>query len=153
MRSINIVWQETRLWGRCTTNKSLLQFLSSGHLAPDMNQEPDGLTSLGFVPHYERHRFEDRINVALDNMKAMFGEKTFDEESIKRYTKKQFFLPSRVEDWFIQLTTTAKFINFLTSEDGIASDAYQTAQDLYERNEQTFRAVFQADKLMGIKIL
>jgi hypothetical protein len=30
---------------------------------------------------------------------------------------------------------------------------YRTAQDLYEQNEQTFRAIFQADSLMGVKIL
>jgi hypothetical protein len=94
MRSINMVRQETRLWGGCITDKSLLQFLSSGYLAPDMNQEPDGMMSLGFMPHHERHRFEDKSNVATYNMRAMFGEKTFDEDSIKRYTKKQFFLPN-----------------------------------------------------------
>jgi hypothetical protein len=78
--------------GGTISNKSLLQLLSSGYLAPDMNQEPDGLTSLGFVPHHERHRFEDRGTTATDNMRAMFGEKTFDEESIKWYAKKQFFV-------------------------------------------------------------
>jgi hypothetical protein len=58
-----------------------------------MNQ-PDGHTSLGFIPHHERHRFEDKSNVAIYNMRAMFGENTFDEDSIKRYTKKQFFVPN-----------------------------------------------------------
>jgi hypothetical protein len=153
MRSINMVRQDTRLWGGCITDKSLLQFLSSGYLAPDKNQEPDGMTSLRFVSHHERHRFEDKSNVATDNMRAMFGEKTFDEDSIKRYTKKQFFLPSRVEDWYIQLVTTARFIDLLTCEDGIASEAYRTAQYLYKQNEQTFRAAFQADKIMGVKVL
>jgi hypothetical protein len=118
-----------------------------------MNQEPDGLTSLGFVPHHERHRFEDRGATATDNMRAMFGEKTFDEESIKRYAKKQFFIPNRIEDWSIQLVSTARFLDLLTSEYGIAGEAYRTAQDLYEQNGQTFRAVFQADRLMGVKIL
>jgi hypothetical protein len=108
---------------------------------------------LGFVPHHERHRFEDRSNVATDIMRAMFGEKTFDEDSIKRYTKKQFFLSDRIEDWSIQLIATAKFIELLTVEEGIASEAYRTAQDLYEQNEQTFRAVFASDRLMGVKIL
>ena len=50
MRTINMVRQETRLWGGSITDKSLLQFLSSGWLAPDSNREPNGLTSLGFVP-------------------------------------------------------------------------------------------------------
>jgi hypothetical protein len=44
----------------------------------------------------------------------MFGEKTFDEDSIKRYTKKQFYLPSRIEDWLVQLCATARFIDLLT---------------------------------------
>jgi hypothetical protein len=101
MRAINMVRQETRHWGGSISDKSLIQFLSSGYIAPDLNKEPDGLTSLGFVPHHERHRFEDRSNVATDNMRAMFGEKTFDEDSIKRYTKKQFFLSNRIEDWSI----------------------------------------------------
>jgi hypothetical protein len=124
MRSINMVRQETRRWGGSICDKSLLQFLSSGYLAPDMNQEPDGLTSLGFVPHHERHKFEDKNNVATENMQAMFGENTFDEDSIKRYTKKQFFVPSRIEDWSIQLFSTAKFLDLLTCEDGIAAEAY-----------------------------
>jgi hypothetical protein len=153
MRSINMVRQETRLWGGSISDKSLLQFLSSGYLAPDMNQEPDGMTSFGFVPHYDRHKFEDKSNVASDNMRAMFGEKTFDEDSIKRYTKKQFYLPSRIEDWLVQLCATARFIDLLTCEEGIASEAYRTALDLYESHEQTFRSVFQLDKLMGARIL
>jgi hypothetical protein len=59
---------------------------------------------------------------------------------------------SRVEDWNIQLVATARFLELLTCEDGIASEAYRTAQDLYKQNEQTFRAAFQADKLMGVKV-
>ena len=31
MGSINMVWQETRLWGGSISNKSLLQLLSSGY--------------------------------------------------------------------------------------------------------------------------
>ena len=50
MRSINMVRQETRLWGRSISNGSLLQFLSSGYLTPNMNEEPDGMTTLGIVP-------------------------------------------------------------------------------------------------------
>jgi hypothetical protein len=65
------------------SDKSLLQFLSSGFLAPDLNQEPDGLTSLGFVPHYEKHRFEDKGHIATDNMQSMFSENTFDEDTLK----------------------------------------------------------------------
>jgi hypothetical protein len=41
----------------------------------------------------------------------------------------------------------------LTLEEGIASEAYRTAQELYGQNEQTFRAVFASDRLMGVKIL
>jgi hypothetical protein len=111
------------------------------------------LTSLGFVPHHEKHRFEDKGHIATDNMRSMFGEKTFDEDTLKRYTKKQFFIPSRIEDWQVQLASTIKFIELITCEEGITSEAYRTALDLYEQNEQTFRATFQADKLMGIRIL
>jgi hypothetical protein len=86
-------------------------------------------------------------------MRAMFGEKTFDKETIKWYTKKQFFIPSKIEDWQVQLASTIKCIELITCEDGIASEAYRTALDLYEQNEPTFRATFQTDKLMGVKIL
>ena len=122
MRSINMVRQGTRLWGGFISNKSLFQFLSSGYLAPNINQEPD-----------ERHKFEDR-----SNMRAMPGEKTSGEESIKHYTKKQFFLPSRIKDWNpTQLTLAAQLIDLLTCG----------------QNEQIFRTTFQADQVMGMKIL
>jgi hypothetical protein len=46
MGSINMVQQEASLWGgSISEKKSLLQFHSSGYLAPGLNQEPDGLTS------------------------------------------------------------------------------------------------------------
>jgi hypothetical protein len=135
MRSINMVRQEMKLWGGSISEKSLLQFLSSGYLAPELNQEPGGLISLGFVPHDERHRFEDKCNVTTDNMRAMLGKKTFDEDSIKRYTKKQFFLPSCIKDWSIPLVITARFVlDLLTCEYGIASEAYRTAHYLYKQN-------------------
>jgi hypothetical protein len=50
MQAINMVRQATSLWGGSISDKSLLQFLCSGHLTPDVNREPDGMTSLGFVP-------------------------------------------------------------------------------------------------------
>jgi hypothetical protein len=132
MRTINMVRQETRQWKGSISETSLLQFLSSGYLAPDINKEPDYLTSLGFVPHHKIYRFEDKNTTATDNMRAMLGEKTFEEDSIKRYAKKQSFLPSKIEDWVIQLTSTAQFIDLLTVEDGIASEAYRMALALYE---------------------
>jgi hypothetical protein len=137
MRVINIVRQATSLWGGSISDKSLLQFLCSGYLAPDVNREPDSMTSLRFVPHHERQRFEDKSNAATDNMRAMFGEKTLDEDSIKRYTKKQFFLPSRIEDWATQLNSVIRSIDLLTCKDGIASEAYRPAYGLYG-HERTF---------------
>jgi hypothetical protein len=53
----------------------------------------------------------------------------------------------------VQLASTIKFIELVTCKEGIASEAYRTALDLYEQNEQTFRATFQADKLMDVRIL
>ena len=94
--------------GPSVRNKPLFQFLSSGYLAPDSmkNQEPDGKTSLGFVPHHEQHRLEEKHNTATNNMRAMLRGNAFKEVSIKRYTVvKQFFLLSRTEDWGTQLST------------------------------------------------
>jgi hypothetical protein len=155
MRAMNMVRQATSLWGGSISDKSLLQFLCLGHLAPDVNREPDGMTSLGFVPHHERHRFKDKSNAATDNMRAMFGEKTFNEDSIKRHTKKQFVSPSRIEDWATQLNSIIRFIHLLSTacKDGMASEACRTAYDLCDHHEQSFRSIFQSDKLMGVKIL
>jgi hypothetical protein len=83
----------------------------------------------------------------------MFGEKTFDEDSIKRYTKKQFFLPTRIEDWAAQLDATARFQDLLTCKDGIVFEGYRAALDFYDQNEQTCRTTFRNDKLMGVKML
>ena len=48
------------------SEKHFLQFFSSGYWAPGMNhQEPDGITSLGFVPHHEWHRFKDKYNATM----------------------------------------------------------------------------------------
>jgi hypothetical protein len=93
MRAINMVRQVTRNWGGMISDKSILQFLSSRFLAQDLNQEePGGLTSLGFDPHHKKHRFEDKKGcIATNNMQAMFGEKTFGKDiAIKQYTKKFF---------------------------------------------------------------
>jgi hypothetical protein len=111
------------------------------------------MTSLGFAPHHERHRFEDKSNAATDNMRATFGEKTFDEDSIKRHTKKQFFLPSQIEDWATQLISVIMFIDLLTCQDGIASEAHRAAYDLCDYHERTFQSIFQSNELMGVKIL
>jgi hypothetical protein len=153
MTAINMVRQETAGWRASMSDRSLLQFLSSGYLAPNINQEPDGLTSLGVIPHHKKHRFKDKTSATSDNMRAMFGEKTFDEDTIKRYSKKQLFLPSRIEDWAFQLEGTAKSIDLFTCEYGMASEGYRAAFRLYEENEPAFRAVFMEDKLLGVKIL
>lgn len=81
----------------------------------------------------------------------MFRYKTFHEDSIKRYTKKQLFVPSRIKDWSIQLATIVRFIvDLLSCKYMITSEACQTTQDLYEQNKQTYRVVFQIDKLMEV---
>ena len=56
------------------------------------------MTCLRFVPIMS-NKFEGKSNVATDNMQAAFEEKTFEEDLIKQYTKKQFILPSQIEDW------------------------------------------------------
>ena len=50
------------------------------------------MSCLAFVVDHEGCRLADKHNTVTNNMRAMFGEKTFDQDSIKRYTKKQFFL-------------------------------------------------------------
>lgn len=87
-------------------------------------------------------------------MKAISGGKTFDDkDSIKRYKKKQFFLPSQIKDWETQLNLTTRLIALLTHEDRIASEAYCTDLDLYNQNKRTLRMTFPANKLMQAKIL
>ena len=71
--------------GPSVRNKPLFQFLSSGYLAPDSmkNQEPDGKTSLGFVPHHEQYRFRDKGNALTINLRAMFRQKTLDKDQAR----------------------------------------------------------------------
>ena len=67
--------------------------------------------------------------------------------------KKGFSLPSQINNWASQLNLTTRFIDLLTPEEVIASEAYLTALDLFDQNKQTFCMTFQASKLMGVKIL
>jgi hypothetical protein len=83
----------------------------------------------------------------------MFGEKMFDEDLIKRHTKKQFFLPTRIEDWAVQLDTTARFLDLLTCDDGIASEGCRAVLNFHNQNKQTCRTTFRNDKLMDVKML
>ena len=78
-------------------------------------------------PWHERNIFEAKHNAAADtSTRAMFGGNMVDRDSIKRYSKKQFFLPSWIEDWATQLKLTTWFIDrVLTCDDGIAFKAYR----------------------------
>jgi hypothetical protein len=126
-------------WGGRSATKSA-QFLARGYLAPNMNQEPDGLTSLRLCPTMNGTSSRTSQQLHRDRQHASSVRQFRAKDSIQRYTKKQFFLPNRIEDWSTsKLIATARFIDLLTCEDGIASEAYRTAQDLYEQNRQTFR--------------
>ena len=53
----------------------------------------------------------------------------------------------------VNLTTWLIDDLLITHKDRIASKAYPTALDLYDQNEQRFRTAFQANKLIGVKII
>jgi hypothetical protein len=81
----------------------------------------------------------------------MFGGKTSDEIT-KRYAKKQFFLPKARYRLVIWLTNgSAHQPAHHRGQNSIRGISYALAP--YERDDSTFQAAFQTDKLMGVKIL
>jgi hypothetical protein len=90
----------------------LALFFSKGYAAQDIVNCPGGFTMFMFRPktaQYSRNPEEEQ-----NAIRSMFGETNLDEESIKYFSKKDFYAGT-FDELKEQLKTTIEFLNLSTS--------------------------------------
>ena len=81
-----------------------------------------------------------------------FGHNKLSEDTVKYYAKMNFFLPTKYEDFLVQLETTYKFLELFTRRKGIASSGYRKAYRIMSEDKRRYRPLFTVDPSMGIRI-
>jgi hypothetical protein len=149
-RAIEMVRSEMRQWEGTITDTGLVQFLSGGYICKTMDDRPGGFTIFMFRPSYVQGAHNTRF--IEQSIREIFGDAKLGDETVKFYSKMNYFLPPSFEDFMIQLMTCVRSLELFTSYKGIASEGYRTAHRIISVQSIRYRPLFATDPLMGVKI-
>ena len=75
----------------------------------------------------------------------MFGKTKLDEETIKYYSKSNFFLPQTLADLEEQIYTCVKALDMFTVRDGIAGEGFLCGLKMIQKYTRLFKNFLAAD--------
>ena len=138
-KAIETIASELRKWSGQVSPRQLALFFSGGYAATDITKSPGGFTIFMFHPKsatVTRNQEEER-----NAIRSMFGDAKLDEEAIKFYSKKDFFIPRNLPELEEQIRTTVKFLSLLTYPNGIAAEGYTYGLEYLDSNRTVFHEI------------
>ena len=121
-RALGEVKSLSKRWTGRISEKGFLLFLANGYQADDITEAPGGFSVFSFSPLDHVKSSDPKTNIHL--VRSMFGSTELDEESIKYFAKKDFYLADSLAGLEEQIYTCIKCLEMLTRRDGIASEGY-----------------------------
>jgi hypothetical protein len=140
-KAIDTIASELRRWPGQVSHRQLAAFLSGGYAATDVTKSPGGFTLFMFRP--KSARFARSPEEERNAIRSMFGETKLDDESVRFYSKKDFFLAGSLPELEEQLRTAIEFLSLLTCERGIAVAGYNFGLRFLLENRPVFLEVIE----------
>lgn len=132
----NLVQDWTKHWSGQVSKGGLINFLSSGFEAHDVDEQPGGFTLFMFSPLSDA-----RPNSKKDRepaIRSVFGEGKVDDDTVKYYMKNNLFLANTMEQGEQQIKTGVKFLEKLTYQDSVGTAGFSYGLRLIERHRRLF---------------
>jgi hypothetical protein len=145
----NLVQDWTRHWSGQVSKGGLINFLSSGFEAHDVDEQPGGFTLFMFSPLADaKPRSKKDRELAI---RSVFGEGKVDDETVKYYLKNNLFLAKTLEQAERQIKTGVKFLEKITHKDSIGTRGYTYGLRLVEKYRRLFDKALKRDRMFMVK--
>jgi hypothetical protein len=148
-RAIGEMKTISKRWSGKISKKGTLSFLTNGCAADDKSEAPGGFSIFMFSP-LGTHKSSDQKSRILQ-VRSMFGSTELDEDSIKYFAKKDFYLADNLPGLEEQICTCIKLLEKLTCKDGIASEGYRHGFEMPRRCKKEFLGLTRMDPLFPVK--
>ncbi len=145
----NLVQDWTKHWSGQVSKGGLINFLSSGFEAHDVDEQPGGYTLFMFSPLADATpRSKKDRELAI---RSVFGEGKVDDETVKYYLKNNLFLAKSLEQAERQIKTGVKFLEKITHKDSIGTRGYSYGLKLVEQHRRLFDKALKRDRMFMVK--
>ena len=154
-RASNLIAHEVRKWKGTFSDAGLSRFLAGGYLSQEGSQgEPGGFTVFMFRP-------KSPLTTGTSTESAIKGKGRIreffdleaDEDTLKFYQKKEFFIPTSENELKIVLQTWHDLLVLLTVKDTIAAEGLSLILEKYDDYYQVIQEMFVSSKDFGLTVL
>jgi hypothetical protein len=132
-------------WSGQVSKGGLINFLSSGFEAHDIDEQPGGFTLFMFLPRSKKDR-----ELAI---RSVFGEGKVDDNTVKYHMKNILFLAKTMEQGERQIKTGIKFLEKLTYRDSIGTYGFAYGLWLIEHHRRLFDKALKHDRIFIVKFI
>ncbi len=154
-RASNLIAHEARNWKGTFSAAGLSQFLAGGYLSQEGGQgEPGGFTVFMFHPKSPLTTGTSTESVIKGKGRVReYFDLEADEETLKFYQKKEFFVPTSEPELKIVLQTWHDLLVLMTVKDTIAAEGLALILEKYDSYYQVIQEMFASSKDFGLTVL
>jgi hypothetical protein len=154
-RASNLIAHEARNWKGTFSAAGLSQFLAGGYLSQEGGQgEPGGFTVFMFHPKSPLTKGTSTESVIKGKGRVReYFDLEADEETLKFYQKKEFFVPTSEPELKIVLQTWHDLLVLMTVKDTIATEGLALILEKYDSYYQVIQEMFASNKDFGLTVL
>ena len=141
----------TKNWKGTFIKGVFCRFLAKGYVSQTDGLLPGGFTVFMFIPK-ECETIRDGFKENLEMLRR-FWNQDIDEETLKRLSKTDLFLPKNVHHLEIQVKTACRMLQELTIERGVASTSLSKALAFIQKRSLHIARLIERDHLLAVKIV
>jgi hypothetical protein len=148
-----LITQETRKWKGTFSASGLSRFLAGGYASQEGSQgEPGGFTAFMFHPKTPNGNSTKSMIKGKGRVREFFSPEG-DDETVKFYQKKEFFVPTTENELQIVLQTWHDLLELLTVEGSIATEGLALTLEKFEGHCQVIQEMFISIEDFGLSVL
>jgi hypothetical protein len=155
IRATNLIQQASRKWKGGFSEAGLSRFLAGGYVSQEGHlAEPGGFTGFMFYPKSPLSKGTSTESAIKGRGRIReFLEMDADEETLKFYQKKEFFVPTTEHELKIVLQTWHDLLELLTVKDTIATEGLALILENYDDHYQVIQEMFTSIKDYGLTVM
>jgi hypothetical protein len=152
-RATNLIAQDTRKWKGTFSASGLSRFLAGGYASQEGSQgEPGGFTAFMFHPKTPNGNLTESMIKGKGRVREFFSLEA-EDETVKFYQKKEFFVPTTENELQIVLQTWHDLLELLTVEGSIATEGLALILEKFDDHYQVIQEMFISIEDFGLSVL
>ena len=155
LRATNLIAHESRKWKGTFSSSGLTRFLAGGYISQEGSQgEPGGFTAFMFHPRSPLTKGTSTESALKGRGRIReFFALDADEDTLKFYQKKEFFVPTSENELKIVLQTWHDLLVLMTVKDSIATEGLSLILERYDDHYQVIQEMFASSADFGLTVL